>query len=237
MEPNVRSGTAVVASAAAALTAQPSRPVGAVGAVSDVGTAGVCPNCANAHDGSTIFCEDCGFDFVTGTMPQADPPVQPSVDPTADPTGDPTVDPAGTVPIDPHSRPGMVPKTWMVVVGTDRAHYDRVGDTSVPFPVGVAERAVELADGPALIGRKSTSRKIYPEIDLSPAPEDVAVSRQHATLLRAADGTFTLEDLDSANGTFLNDNTTPIAAKQPIPIQNGDRVFVGAWTKLTLVML
>ena len=167
-----------------------------------VGTPGTCPNCAGDHDGSTIFCEDCGYDFVTGTMPQT-----------------------------------AVPATWLVVVSIDQAHYDRVGDTSVPLPVGVADRTVELPDGEALIGRKSNSRNIHPAIDLSPAPEDVAVSRQHAMLRRALNGSFTVEDLESANGTYVNDALTPIAAKQAIPVKNGDRIFVGAWTKLTLVSL
>ena len=100
-----------------------------------------------------------------------------------------------------------------------------------------AERTVELPDGEALIGRRSSSRNIHPAIDLSPGPEDVAVSRQHARLTRGADGAYTLEDLGSANGTYLNDGKTPITPHTVMVISNGDRIFVGAWTKLTLVSL
>ena len=124
----------------------------------------------------------------------------------------------------------------MIIVATDRAHFDRVGDATVVFPVGVADRVVELTGDRATIGRKSTSRNIYPDVDLSPSPEDVAVSRQHAEIVRLADGTFTVTDLGSSNGTFLNGSAVAMPPNTPTPLANGDSVSVGAWTTLSLVL-
>ncbi len=124
----------------------------------------------------------------------------------------------------------------MIVVATDRAQFDRVGDATVVFPVGVPDRVVELSGDRALIGRKSTSRNIHPEVDLSASPEDVAVSRQHAEIVRAADGTFTVTDLGSSNGTFLNGSAAAMSPNTATTLANGDSVSVGAWTTLTLVL-
>ncbi len=41
-------------------------------------------------------------------------------------------------------------------------------------------------------------------------------------------------DLDSANGTYLNDSPDPLPANQPTSLAAGDRIHVGAWTTLTL---
>ena len=50
--------------------------------------------------------------------------------------------------------------------------------------------------GPIYIGRHANSQVFLP---------DRAVSRQHAVLFRTQDGKWMVEDLDSANKTYLND--------------------------------
>jgi hypothetical protein len=189
-------------------------------------TAGTCPNCSAPKDGASIFCEDCGYDFVAGMVPASRMAA----------VGSATAPTRSGAP-----APIAVPVThqagaWMIIVATDRAQFDRVGDASVVFPVGVPDRVVELSADRALIGRKSTSRNIHPEIDLSPTPEDVAVSRQHAEIVRASDGTFLVTDLGSSNGTFLNGASDPLAPNVAASLRNGDSVSVGAWTTLTLVL-
>ena len=84
------------------------------------------------------------------------------------------------------------------------------------------------------VGRRSGARGIDPEIDLSGAPEDTAISHLHALLLRQGDGTYSLVDPGSTNGTTVNDDTTPVATNVAIPLTDGDRIHVGAWTTLTL---
>jgi hypothetical protein len=61
------------------------------------------------------------------------------------------------------------------------------------------------------------------------------VSHSHALFVAGAGGTWSVVDLDSANGTYLNDATDPLPANQPTPLHSGDRVHVGAWTTLTVL--
>jgi pSer/pThr/pTyr-binding forkhead associated (FHA) protein len=84
------------------------------------------------------------------------------------------------------------------------------------------------------IGRASASRGIVVEIDLTGPPLDPAVSHLHAQLLRAPDGTWSLVDLNSANGTRLNGAEDPLPAETEVPVKAGDRIHVGVWTTLTL---
>jgi FHA domain len=200
-------------------------------------TAGTCPNCNGVKDGFSIFCEDCGYDFVTGIVPP-NRTGAPGV--AAGASGSSSSSSSSATAPSVSTSPGATvineAGSWMIVVATDRAQFDRVGDSTVVFPVGVADRVVELTADRALIGRKSTSRNIHPEVDLSPTPEDVAVSRQHAEIVRAADGTFTVSDLGSSNGTFLNGSAAAMAPNTPMPLANGDSISVGAWTTLTLVL-
>ena len=67
--------------------------------------------------------------------------------------------------------------------------------------------------GPVYIGRHEHSQIFLP---------DRAVSRQHAAIFATQDGKWVLEDLDSANKTFLNDK-----AIHKAPIKTGDRIRVG----------
>ena len=43
-----------------------------------------------------------------------------------------------------------------------------------------------------------------------------------------------MRDLGSTNGTMVNDNPLPIAPREAIPLADGDRVRVGAWTTITV---
>ena len=70
-----------------------------------------------------------------------------------------------------------------------------------------------LERGPVYIGRHEHSQVFLP---------DRAVSRQHAAIFTTQDSTWVLEDLDSANKTFLNDK-----AIHKAPIKTGDRIRIG----------
>lgn len=69
-----------------------------------------------------------------------------------------------------------------------------------------------FAKGPIYIGRHTGSQILLP---------DRRVSRQHATIYNRPDGKWMLEDLDSANKTYLNDK--PI---QKAEIKTGDQIRI-----------
>jgi hypothetical protein len=141
----------------------------------------------------------------------------------------PQAAPAGSAP----------PAGWAAVVSADRAYYDAVLAASGPdaadivFPAYVPQRRFRLAGPEVRIGRRSVSSGINPEIDLSVPPADPGVSRLHAVLLLAPDGTWSVVDPGSANGTVLNG--TEIPQGQAVPLRDGDRINVGVWTELRLI--
>ena len=91
------------------------------------------------------------------------------------------------------SRPAAA-GNWTAVVAADRAYYDSVqavSDTdaaSIMFPAFVPERRYQLSGAEVRIGRRSVSRRIEPEIDLTGPPTDPGVSRLHAVLTAARTG-------------------------------------------------
>jgi len=123
-------------------------------------------------------------------------------------------------------------------VTADRAYYDSVQAAGGPdaaeiaFPAYCPQRRFPLDRAEIRIGRHSASSGISPEIDLSVAPADPGISRLHAVLLRAADGSWSIVDPGSANGTLLNG--TELAPGQVVPVRDGDRIHLGAWTELRL---
>ncbi|GAA0906177.1 hypothetical protein GCM10009559_74500 [Pseudonocardia zijingensis] len=131
--------------------------------------------------------------------------------------------------------------TWTVVVRADRAWFEEVVRRDGPdaaalqFPAFSTERRFALDRPQLALGRRSRSRGIEPEIDLSAPPVDPGVSALHALFVRRDDGGWDVVDLDSTNGTVVGAGPDPIPPNTPVPLADGDVVKVGAWTTLTLV--
>jgi serine/threonine-protein kinase len=132
--------------------------------------------------------------------------------------------------------------TWVAIVSADRAYYDTVcppdapAGESISFPDGTPQRRFPLTGAEILIGRRSASRRVYPEIDLT-GPDgprtDTGVSREHAKLVNGPDGTWSIIDLGTENGTLVNGQD--IAPGRPVPLHDGARVNLGMWTVITIV--
>jgi hypothetical protein len=126
---------------------------------------------------------------------------------------------------------------WTAVVTADRDYFDgvvadgHVDAASIEFPSHCPERRFELTGSQMRIGRRSVSRKLEPEIDLAGPPTDPGISHLHAALIAQEDGGWSLLDQGSSNGTLVNGRE--IESGKPIPLQDGDRVCLGAWTALT----
>ena len=105
------------------------------------------------------------------------------------------------------------------------------------FPEQTSTRRFLLTGDHVRIGRRSTTRGIDAEIDLSGALEDTGVSHRHTVLMRQPEGNWALVDLDSTNGTFLNADQEPIPANHPLALSDGDQIHLGGWTTLTMERL
>jgi hypothetical protein len=127
---------------------------------------------------------------------------------------------------------------WTAVVKADREFYERVlaqrGPDTVEFPQFFPERRIALQGNSTLIGRGNPKQGVEPEIDLSIHPADRGVSTQHA-VLRLRDSGLTITDLGSTNGTSLNESNDHLTEGEEIPLADGDRIHIGAWTTITVV--
>ena len=204
-----------------------------------------CPACGAPNSPDDKFCEVCGYDMALGApgAPPAPPaaPPEPAAAPPAAPasaTLDPGEVPAAPAPPGPASAPAaaatMPSGSWGVVASADQAHYGRMQAEDIPFPAVYPERTFALTLPRNVIGRRSASRGINPEIDLSGAPEDPGVSHLHAVLVGNPEGAWTIIDPGSSNGTFLNEDPDPIPANKAMPLADGDQIHIGAWTTLTI---
>lgn len=154
-----------------------------------------CPKCRHQEPEGALFCSDCGNPLSNGQGLQ---------------TQHMPEEPAA-----PQAQPGK-PKT-------------------APFPEGSAKVTLHLLkankqlplDGQDefTIGRVSSGQSIVPDIDLGPYNAyQEGVSRIHA-LFKVSPDQIGLIDLNSINGTFVND--ARIQANSFTQLKNGDVVTLG----------
>ena len=208
-----------------------------------------CPHCGAARSGR--FCEFCGFDFEAAGAPAS---AAASGAPGGEAgNGDRSIEgvkvlPSGTGPDQPTTGPALAgngpapaesePTTWTAMVASDRAYFENVVATGGPdaaaveFPGYTPERRFRLGGPEMRIGRRSVSRGLEPEIDLTGPPTDPGISRLHAVLLAEPDGSWTILDPGSENGTLVNGKE--ITAGVRLPLHDGDRIHLGAWTVITI---
>lgn len=75
------------------------------------------------------------------------------------------------------------------------------------------------------IGRWDADNGVFPDVDLDSHDPEAKVSRRHARILYD-NGRFTIEDLGSTNGTFVNRGRRLIPGA-PQSLNNGDEIIVG----------
>jgi hypothetical protein len=217
-----------------------------------------CPQCGVPRAGQ--FCESCGYDFAQpangaqAPRTRIEPPAATSAPSAPVPPAPPTVPPAPVAPAPEASAsaayasgasasaaaaPAPAGTAWTAVVTADRAYYDSIqaeggpGADGISFPVYCPQRRFRLDGAEVRVGRRSAHTGIEPEIDLTGPPADPGVSRLHAVLLRGDDGSWSVVDPGSANGTQVNG--AEIARDELVPLHDGDRIHLGAWTELRII--
>lgn len=158
----------------------------------------VCPNCSARQLDGTIFCAECGAGLIDAGPPESTRQLDVGAIESHDP-----LPASGPLPMSDSQLAHMV---TLVVVSSRR----RI--------------EVDLSDE-VLIGRADPTRGIIPDIDLGPfGGYDAGVSRRHA-ILSYRDGAYRIEDLGSANGTFVNGRQ--IEPMRATPLQHGDEIMCG----------
>ncbi|MFA6211699.1 MAG: FHA domain-containing protein [Candidatus Obscuribacterales bacterium] len=172
-----------------------------------------CPMCTEVRDGSAQFCGVCGYDFVNktgGEVPQA-------------------AAPAPAAPAPNYAPPAVPTPTVAAPTSLSSARID------VEVVVGkTGPRKHSLFDNENLIGRPNNKVALSLVID-----GDEGISRRQMMVTRQADGTVTVRDLDSANGTKVEHDggTVTLAVGEERPIIVGDKIIIGEHTVVTIIAI
>jgi len=167
-------------------------------------------------------------------------PATPAGDEPAPPVAPPVTEPAVPAPVEAtplddeqptRGRPAPRRESYVAEIWIDPDWYE-VQETDEPMP-SVALPATVVLGVDNLIGRGSVSRNIHPEVDCG---IDSGVSRRQARL--STDSTrWYVEDLGSANGTFVGPAAGPLpttAIQGRYELGPDDRIYVGAWTRIVV---
>jgi FHA domain len=189
-----------------------------------------CPDCDTPCEGpGQIFCEVCGYNFRSRAsgVPPLGGPIAPAPVAVALREPDPSAPPPAATGDGPASSPpDPSPPTvrWDVIVEVDDSLY---GTTNPDAPVHQPTRTFTLFADESLIGRAGTEVRVQ-----VPVANDHGVSRRQALLVRRPDGGLLLRDLGSTNGTQVNG--VDVLPGADVPVEDGDRIAIGAWTRITL---
>jgi hypothetical protein len=157
-----------------------------------------CWNCSAQQIDGAIFCSECGANLLDNS-PRRETTTSLGQRPGSNP-----------LPVEQVKEP----------TSSARPTSDTQGFSLLVTDTG--QRLWLEAERDLLVGRTDESRGIFPQLDLTNVGGyDAGVSRRHA-ILSFYNGTCMVEDLDSANGTFLNDRRLP--ANQPTRVVDGDEL-------------
>ncbi|MGI5199639.1 FHA domain-containing protein [Streptomyces sp. CA-288835] len=163
----------------------------------------VCTRCGNRNAENSRFCSNCGAPLRAGAAAE---------------------------------RPSETTST-ISISGIESYDAEATGQTQMPMLSPEAQAAVDaLPLGSALLvvrrGPNSGSRFLL-DSDLTTAGrhpqsdiflDDVTVSRRHVEFRRQPDGTFTVADVGSLNGTYVNRERI-----DSVSLSNGDEVQIGKY--------
>ena len=164
----------------------------------------VCSRCGHTNAEASRFCSNCGAPLRAGGAP--------------------------------YERASETTST-ISISGIEAYEAEATGQTPVPSLSPEAQSAVAaLPPGSALLivrrGPNSGSRFLldgelttagrHPQSDIF--LDDVTVSRRHVEFRRGSDGGFTVSDVGSLNGTYVNRERI-----DAVPLANGDEVQIGKY--------
>jgi len=168
-----------------------------------------CPTCGALVLKRVNFCGQCGTDLRQGSLERWNTASSTAVTPPS------VTPPSVTPPVPPTLQQSIAdreePSAAVAPLAPQLLHLR----TQTPFKL-------PLGDATLYIGK--TNDRHPPDIDLSNIPDSDVVSRVHARLM-VQSGEYYLEDLDSSNGTYVND--TALIPHQPHLLTKADRISLG----------
>jgi hypothetical protein len=196
----------------------------------------ICPDCGTPREGNARFCEVCRHDFqdnktgVAEVIVASQQPQKPQeeIKEAAKPVDVPVKQP-DVVPVKADEPViAAITQKLNIVISVDS---DRLSqwDGESPVKPDVRERVFPLDLDENLVGRRSQVKGVFPEIEIN----DPGVSHRHLKFIKQPDGSFSVLELGSSNGTEING-----AVLEPginTPVKDGDNLAIGIWTLLKIV--
>ncbi|MVA76152.1 FHA domain-containing protein [Auraticoccus sp. F435] len=196
-----------------------------------------CPRCRTVNVPDALYCEGCGHDLTDGSgvpaassIPTPSRPEETDEVPAARAQGPAGQDGASTG----QDGASTGQPEWVAEIWVDPDWY-AVQNSADPMPAPGRTEVVALRQPSLLVGRASRHLGVHPDIDCE---ADSGVSRRQAQLSRDG-GRWFVEDLRSANGTYLAADGAPlprdpIAPGRRVEVGPGDRLYLGAWTRMVI---
>lgn len=198
----------------------------------------ICPDCGTPREGDARFCEVCRHDFQenkTGVAEVIVASQQETKDikqatkaeevlrPGINVEGNAVKQSAAEV----FKNEPVLSERLNVVITVDK---DRVSSWEGESPIkpDARDRVFPLDIDENLVGRRSQSKGVYPEIEIN----DPGVSHRHLKFIKQINGSFAVLELGSANGSELNG--TILEAGVNTVVKPGDELTIGIWTRLKI---
>lgn len=187
----------------------------------------ICQACGNENLDSSQYCDECGTRLVkqeAATVSQTPPADNQMFQPA-------NVTSIGIPPIVeeiPKIQNEEIPKTQ------NNVSIEKDSESATPQGVHAVltiERGAsvgtefDLTSEETYIGRWDADNGVFPDVDLDSYDEEAKISRRHARIVNR-NGSYTIEDLGSTNGTYVNRGRRLIPGN-PHPLNDTDEIIIG----------
>ena len=178
-----------------------------------------CPHCDATIQTDATFCGSCG-NSVTAQAPVTSPESSVAVE-AESPNISPEIPSIAENPVSANAiaTPPVMGATQLQVQSASLLHLQT--QTQLDFPQGLA-----------VIHIGKPNEQIPPDIDVSGFPNSDIVSRVHADIRLEGD-TYYIEDVGSANGTYINHGTLIKGNRHRL--RAGDRISLGKGDLMTFI--
>ena len=178
-----------------------------------------CQSCGTENVDGAQFCDECGANLQISSGSNNEINVQNFQPPLSEPSFNvANVTSIGIEPIIEQVAP--VPVEKPLERKSEGAHSTLVIERGTS--VG---KKFNLSADESYIGRWDADNGIFPDVDLDAHDPEAKVSRRHARVI-CQNGRFSVEDLGSTNGTYINRGRRLIPGS-PNQLSDGDEIIVG----------
>ncbi len=199
-----------------------------------------CPNCGESTQANARFCGKCGFRLqpvlvdhpeLEALAPQPEFPSALASRPRASEEANPPdeqFDQRGTA----VQAPVPPPATFAPVASGVGSLETQLQQQTAHLLHVQSNTAIALPQQLAVIHIGKPNDQIPPDIDVAGFPHSEVVSRIHADIRAEAD-TYFVEDVGSANGTYVNHTLLPAGNRHRL--RHGDRIALGKGDLVTFL--